>query len=161
MLKEKKRALVLFVIALVLCFAGSLGANLVQSGGGSINVQNYNNKPLAQVAETIAVNNTAGNKNITATFTSSTTEKMTYKVLVPKNATPENPAPAVVMMHGGLSNKDTTAPIYIELARRGFVVIAFDAMGHGKTDKGGGRTHPQYHGHGGDGGVSNEHALCG
>ena len=136
MLKEKKRALILFVIALVLCFAGSLGASLVQTGGGSINVQNYNNKPLAQVAETIAVNNIAGNKNITATFTSSTTEKMTYKVLVPKNATPENPAPAVVMMHGGLSNKDTTAPIYIELARRGFVVIAFDAMGHGKTDKG-------------------------
>lgn len=135
MQKVKKRTLIFFAIALALCLLGSLGASLVQSGFGSVDVKNYNNQTMAEIIAAIDANNAAGGKDIKATFTTSTTDKMTYKVLIPDTATAENPAPAVVIMHGGLSNKDTTAPIFIELARRGFVVVAFDAMGHGKTDK--------------------------
>ena len=135
MSKIRKKSLVFLAIALALCILGSAMASLVMSGFGSVKVENYNNKTLAQIAETIQANNTANGKNIEVSFTGSPTAKMTYKVLVPKNATAANPVPAVVVMHGGLSNKDTTAPVYIELARRGYVVIAFDAMGHGKTDK--------------------------
>ena len=136
MSKVRRRTLVFFAIALALCIIGSFGASMVQSSFGDVSVKNYNNQALAEVAQAIEENNAAGNKSIAATFTSSTSEKMTYKVLVPENATEATPAPAVVVMHGGLSNKDTTAPVYIELARRGYVVVAFDAMGHGKTDKG-------------------------
>lgn len=131
----KKRSLVFLAIALAVCLVGSMLASLIQSGFGRVSVQNYNNKTMAEIADTITANNAAGGKDIAVTFTGSKTAKMTYKVLIPKNATPATPAPAVVIMHGGLSNKDTTAPVFIELARRGFVVVAFDAMGHGKTDK--------------------------
>ena len=131
----KKRTLIFTAVALVLCLVGSIFASLVQSGFGYVKVENYNNKTLAEIADTINENNSISGKNIQVSFTASATDKMTYKVLIPKNATEETPAPAVVIMHGGLSNKDTTAPVFIELARRGFVVIAFDAMGHGKTDK--------------------------
>lgn len=135
MSKTKKKALVFLAVALAVCLLGSIFASLVQSGFGKVSVENYNNKTLTEIAGTIEANNASGGKNIAVSFSPSTTAKMTYKVLIPKNATPETPAPAVVIMHGGLSNKDTTAPVFIELARRGYVVIAFDAMGHGKTDK--------------------------
>lgn len=131
----KKKSLIFLAIALAVCLLGSTLASLIQSGFGAVSVQNYNNQTLKQIAEKIQENSAASGKNISVSFTDSATAKMTYKVLIPKNATAENPAPAVVIMHGGLSNKDTTAPVFIELARRGYVVIAFDAMGHGKTDK--------------------------
>lgn len=134
--KSKKRPVIFLAIALVVCLVGSILASCVQSGFGKVHVENYNNLTLTEISEKIAENNAASGKDIAVSFTPSATMKMTYKVLIPKNATKETPAPAVILMHGGLSNKDTTAPVFIELARRGFVVIAFDAMGHGKTDKG-------------------------
>ncbi len=130
-----KRSCVFLVIALVVCLIGSAMASLIQSGFGAVSVKNYNNSSMSDIAEKIKQNNTDAGKNIEVSFTTSATAKMTYKVLAPKTATAENPAPAIVIMHGGLSNKDTTAPVFVELARRGFVVIAFDAMGHGKTDQ--------------------------
>ncbi len=109
-------------------------ASLFQSNFGRVSVSTHNNRTMTQIAETIRENAAGSGKNVQVTFKESTTYKMTYKILRPKTATADTPAPAVVVMHGGLSNKDTYAPIYVELARRGFVVIAFDAMGHGKTD---------------------------
>lgn len=132
---KKNRKIIFLAAALAVCLLGSLLASLVQSSFGRVSVENYNNKTLAEIAETITANSAASNRAVEVSFTPSATAKMTYKVLVPKNATAASPAPAVVIMHGGLSNKDTTAPVFIELARRGFVVIAFDAMGHGKTDR--------------------------
>lgn len=132
---KKNRKAIFLAVALVVCLLGSFLASLVQSSFGRVSVENYNNRTLAEIAETIEKNNAASNRSIEASFTASATARMTYKVLIPKNATAASPAPAVVIMHGGLSNKDTTAQVFIELARRGFVVIAFDAMGHGKTDR--------------------------
>lgn len=53
------------------------------------------------------------------------------KLYQPKTATAENPAPAIINMHGYQNDKDVQAPFSIELARRGFVVLAPDALGHG------------------------------
>ena len=131
----QKRTMIVTAIALALCILGSVCASLIQSGFGAVSVENQNDKSLAEIAETIQGNNQTGGKSISISFTADPSARMTYKVLVPKTATAASPAPAVVLMHGGLSNKDTTAPVFIELARRGFVVIAFDAMGHGKTDQ--------------------------
>jgi len=58
------------------------------------------------------------------------------KLYRPKDATASNPLPAVVNMHGYQNDKDVQGPFSIELARRGFVVLAPDALGHG--DSGGG-----------------------
>lgn len=134
-MKIQKKTLVFLAIALIVCLFGTIMASLVQSGFGYVKVENYNNKTLAEIAGVIDANNKAAGKNIQVSFTPDASAKMTYKVLIPKNATESTPAPAIVIMHGGLSNKDTTAPVFIELARRGYVLVAFDAMGHGKTDR--------------------------
>ncbi len=55
------------------------------------------------------------------------------KLFRPKEATAENPLPAVLNMHGYQNDKDVQGPFSIELARRGFVVLAPDALGHGDS----------------------------
>lgn len=134
-MKNKKKSLIWFLCFMCAILVSSLFASLVQNNFGKVNATNYNNQTLAEVAQRIDDNNEETGKKIESTFTKSTSAKMTYKVLQPKTATSENKAPAIVIMHGGLSNKETVSPVFVELARRGFVVIAFDAMGHGKTDK--------------------------
>jgi dienelactone hydrolase len=58
------------------------------------------------------------------------------KLYVPKTATPEHPAPAVLLIHGYQNDKDTSAAYALELARRGIVAMAMDAYGHGDTTAG-------------------------
>lgn len=50
---------------------------------------------------------------------------------VPAQATPERPAPAVLVSHGYINTREMQSPFAIELARRGFVVLAMDMAGHG------------------------------
>ena len=59
-----------------------------------------------------------------------------YKLYTPKSATPENPAPAVLLLHGYLNDHETNATYAIELARRGVVVMSIDEYGHGFTAPG-------------------------
>ena len=54
-------------------------------------------------------------------------------VFRPEKATAEKPAPCVVLSHGYLNNKEMQDANYVELARRGYVVIAMDAYSHGNS----------------------------
>jgi len=58
---------------------------------------------------------------------------ITYKLYRPASATEENPAPAVLLMHGYQNDKDTSGSYALELARRGIVALAIDSYGHGGT----------------------------
>ncbi|HEV2365899.1 MAG TPA: alpha/beta fold hydrolase [Caulobacteraceae bacterium] len=49
----------------------------------------------------------------------------------PKAATPQNPAPGILAVHGYINSRETQSPFAIELARRGYVVLALDQRGHG------------------------------
>ncbi|MEM2088969.1 MAG: alpha/beta fold hydrolase [Thermoproteota archaeon] len=51
----------------------------------------------------------------------------------PHAATPDNPVPAVVLVHGISSAKESMSSIALELARRGFVALTIDAVGHGDS----------------------------
>jgi pimeloyl-ACP methyl ester carboxylesterase len=62
---------------------------------------------------------------------------MTANLFVPKSATVENPAPAIVASHGLYNNKEMQDANAIELARRGFVVAAIDQPNHGDSELGG------------------------
>ena len=59
---------------------------------------------------------------------------MSAYLLVPDTATAENPAPAIVTSHGYLNNKEMADANYVELARRGFVVLSVDQPNHGDSD---------------------------
>ncbi|NLG84684.1 MAG: hypothetical protein GX493_08805 [Firmicutes bacterium] len=52
---------------------------------------------------------------------------------LPKAATPENKMPGVLNLHGLFNDKDAQDSFSIELARRGFVVLAIDSLGHGDS----------------------------
>jgi pimeloyl-ACP methyl ester carboxylesterase len=49
----------------------------------------------------------------------------------PATATAAHPAPAVLVSHGYINTREMQSPFAIELARRGFVVLAMDMEGHG------------------------------
>ncbi|MGE0159475.1 MAG: alpha/beta hydrolase [Gemmatimonadales bacterium] len=53
---------------------------------------------------------------------------------VPPGATAETPAPAVLAVHGYINSRETQSGFAIELARRGYVVLAPDQPGHGLSD---------------------------
>ena len=52
----------------------------------------------------------------------------------PRTATADNPAPAVVLYHGGNDMLEHTGTYALELARRGYVVINFDYQGSHDSD---------------------------
>jgi dienelactone hydrolase len=55
------------------------------------------------------------------------------KLLRPVLATPAQPAPGVVYIHGYQNNRETGDAYSIELARRGLVVLNIDAIGRGNS----------------------------
>jgi len=61
-------------------------------------------------------------------------ETIAAKLYRPTWVTAENPGPAVINMHGYQNDKDVQAPYSVELARRGFVVLATDGLGHGDSE---------------------------
>jgi pimeloyl-ACP methyl ester carboxylesterase len=63
-------------------------------------------------------------------------EIVVAKLFRPLTATPDNKAPAILNMHGYQNDKSVQDPFSIELARRGFVVLAPDALGHGDSSGG-------------------------
>jgi len=56
---------------------------------------------------------------------------MSGLLYVPKTATADHPAPAVLVSHGFINTREMQSPFAIELSRRGFVVLAMDMTGHG------------------------------
>lgn len=52
-------------------------------------------------------------------------------VYTPPGATAADPAPAVLVSHGYINTREMQSAFAIELARRGFVVLAMDQSGHG------------------------------
>ena len=59
---------------------------------------------------------------------------MTAYLFVPDTATADTPAPAVVTSHGYFNNREMQDANYVELARRGFVVLAIDQPSHGNSE---------------------------
>lgn len=97
----------LLVIALVLCLVGAMGASMIQSNFGKVEITD------------VVIRTSAG--------------EYTGYLFVPENATAENPAPAIVTSHGYLNNREMQDLNYVELARRGYVVFAQDAYNHGNS----------------------------
>jgi len=55
------------------------------------------------------------------------------KLLKPIQASPTQPLPGIVYIHGYQNNRETSDAYCIELARRGFVVLGIDAIGRGNS----------------------------
>lgn len=107
--KTKKRAKVLLCVSIVLMLISMVVSSTLQTGGGDVTI-----KELFWETE-FGVGISAN-------------------LFIPKTASDENPAPAVVTSHGAYNNKEMQDANSIELSRRGYVVLAIDQVNHGKSD---------------------------
>lgn len=107
--KSKKTACIALAACLVITLVCMIFANLIQTDFGNVQV-------------------------VTASFEvedASTPYTVTYKMYIPKEASAENPLPAVLCLHGYQNDRETSAAYAMEIARRGMVALCIDEFGHG------------------------------
>jgi len=102
-MKNSKKALCIALVVILIC---SLAAAALQTDFFKVEVRDINIV-------------TDGNQYLHAL------------AFVPKNASAENKVPVVITSHGWLNTGEVQDAASIELARRGIMVIAMDAYGHG------------------------------
>ena len=107
---NKKKCCAALAVLLILSLGCMFAANYLQNDGGKVDVS-------------VGSFEGAGGT-------------LVYKLYKPVTATPEHPAPAVLLLHGYQNDHETCAAYAIELARRGAVVMALDEFGHGATTVG-------------------------
>lgn len=106
---NKKKSLRLLAISLILCLISAIGASFVQTSGGKVKIKDLR-------------------------WETSSGHLMSALLFVPENATKDNPVPAIVTSHGWYNNREMQDLNYVELSRRGYVVISIDMYGHGNSD---------------------------
>lgn len=97
------------VTSLVLMLVSAIGASLVQTNGGTVTVKEMY-------------------------WETSTGVGLSALLLKPDAATAESKAPAVIVSHGRYNNKEMQNGNFVELAKRGYVVVSIDMYGHGDSD---------------------------
>lgn len=107
--KEKRRSKILLCVSLALMLLCGIVVSTVQTDGGKVAMKELN--ILTDEGYT-----------------------MSAYLFIPKGATAENPAPAIVTSHGYLNNKEMADANYVELARRGYVVLSIDQPNHGDSE---------------------------
>lgn len=134
---KKATAKTVLFIALGCMLVSMLGTWLLATDFLSAEEKAYN-VTMAELADMIDENNAAYGKNVPVDFSRNPYNWYNFSFIVykPRNATPENPAPLVVCSHGGSSRKELQQPFYLELVRRGFVVISIDKAANGASDTG-------------------------
>ena len=104
----KTKAKMALVIALCVCLFSMVAQNILATSGGTVKIHR------------ISLQTASG---------------LTWSgdLYVPKTATAEDPAPAVVLTHGSWKSREVMSTYTMELSRRGYVVFAFDQYGHGES----------------------------
>lgn len=108
-METKRKNLRVLGIALGLLLLSAIGASIVQTSGGTVEIKDLRwETPSGRL--------------------------MSALLFIPENATSENPAPGIVTSHGWYNNREMQDLNYVEWSRRGYVVISIDMYGHGHSD---------------------------
>lgn len=99
----------LLIVGLVIMLLGGVFANWIQTGFGIVKISKVSFQ----------------------TENGYTLSGYLYK---PDSATAENPAPAIITIHGYNDMSSALSPYNVELSRRGYVVFSIDMEGHGDSD---------------------------
>ena len=67
-------------------------------------------------------------------FTGNNGQTLSAYLYIPPNASARTPAPGILAVHGYINSRETQSGFAIELARRGYVVLALDQSGHGYSE---------------------------
>lgn len=96
-------------LSLVLMVVSSLVASAVQTAGYTVAVKNMS-------------------------WETSSGQSMSALLYKPNGVSADNKAPAIIVSHGWWNNKEMQDANFVELARRGYVVMSIDMFGHGDSD---------------------------
>ena len=107
--KVKRFAKIMLVVSLVFMLLCGIVVSRIQTSGGNVTMKEL-------------------------TFETDTGYTVSAYLFIPDTATAENPAPGIVSSHGYLNNKEMQDANYVELARRGYVVLATDMLSHGDSE---------------------------
>jgi pimeloyl-ACP methyl ester carboxylesterase len=102
------KASVVFIISLALLLIGGIIGKQVHTSGGQVKIHDIKYVTLDGA-------------------------EMRALLYVPRSATPDNPAPVVVSCHGYNNTAEVQDLNCVELSKRGFIVMAIDAYGHGHS----------------------------
>ena len=94
------------LISILVCLISTIGTYLIDTNFGSI------------ITKDIKITDSMGHD-------------IGLTIFQPKTATPENPAPCVITLHGSYNGRESQNFISLELAKRGIVAITMDCDGHG------------------------------
>lgn len=106
--KNSSKAVIYFIICLLVMVGATLLASIVQTDYGRVEVSNV-------------------------WYTNPTGIPIRAKLFRPIMVNKDNPAPGIIYLHGYQNNRETSDPYCIELARRGFVVLGVDMIGRGNS----------------------------
>lgn len=123
---KNKVAVIFLVVCILVIFLSSFIASAIQSNGWSIEVTDLRDAENEGTAISLTGEETKINGKVVSGI-----------LFKPKDATADNPLPAVVLTHGYLNNREMQLQNAIELARRGFVVLTVDREGHGNYENSG------------------------
>ncbi len=129
--KKHKVAILFLVICLAVVFVSSFAQSAVQTDGWSVEVSDLRNETNKGVKEGYSLNDDGSVAIVEQAVNGKVVSGLLFK---PNTATADNKAPAIVLTHGYLNNREMQLQNAIELARRGFVVLAVDREGHGNYE---------------------------
>ena len=131
--KKTKISLIVVLAALLLSMIGSF---IVQTNFFSvkqIEVTCSMEDLVKDINDNVVEYNKFGG-DIKTTLSKASDEQISLAVYKPKNATESNKVPAIIGAHGWNNSKETQLQNFVELAKRGFVVVVVDLAGHGHSD---------------------------
>ncbi|RGZ03644.1 alpha/beta hydrolase [Hungatella hathewayi] len=115
-MKRWNKRLVMLAAAILLMTAGTLLNVAISTNGGNVKVRRV-------------------------TYSDSYGNMVSGILYIPRTATRETPAPAVLTNHGGGASAEAQSSYNVELARRGYVVLSWDASNSGSSEASPDETH--------------------
>lgn len=128
-MKNPKAKLIFAIACVALIVFSALIGSLVQTAGWTASITDL--RDVTNTGTKIMKSNEEGAVEKAYAVNGSVTSGI---LIVPKNATKDTPAPAVVLTHGMYNNREMQYQFGIELARRGFVTLMVDRPKHGHND---------------------------
>lgn len=132
-MKKLTKTTIAVICVVAVLLLSMIGSYLVQTSFFSVK-QVVTLCSMNDLVKTINENNEAAGKDLGATLSKGSASQISITTYIPKNATAENPAPAIICAHGWNNSKEMQIQNFVEMSRRGFVVVTVDLAGHGRSD---------------------------